>query len=202
MTDNIEIEKKPVPRLDRMHKDQINECPIGRYEGPIRLIRSEAELPDAVRILEKETLLGFDTETRPAFRKGESYPPAILQLAGANEVFIFQLKFLRLPRLLLAILENPNIIKSGVSIAHDLSELRKMAPFEPAGFIDIGNLAREKGIQNHGLRGLAAVMLGFRITKGAKTTNWNMDNLSPAQLQYAATDAWVGRKLYGKIRDF
>ncbi len=190
------------PRLDRMHKDEINEQPIGRYEGPIRLIRSADEVPEAVCILEKEAVLGFDTETKPAFRVGESYPPAILQLAGANEVFIFQLKFLGLPRQLISILENPNIIKAGVSLEYDVRELRKMAQFEPAGFLDIGNLAKTKGIQNHGLRGLAAVMLGFRITKGAKTSNWNANDLSPAQIRYAATDAWVGRELYGKITDF
>lgn len=195
-----ELEPQVNSGWKRMEKDEINERPIGRYEGKISLIRSEDELHDAVRILEKESLLGFDTETRPSYRVGESYPPALLQLAGANEVFIFQLKFTGLPRPLLDILANPNIIKAGVSLGHDIKELRSVAEFEPAGFVDIGNVAKDIGIQNHGLRGLAAVLLGFRITKSAKTTNWSRDDFTQGQIQYAATDAWVGRELYKEIQ--
>jgi ribonuclease D len=183
-----------------MQKDEINECPIRRYEGKVHLIRSASELPGAVSQLEKEGILGFDTETRPAYRKGESYPPALLQLAGENEVFIFQLRFTGLPHPLLGILSNPNIIKAGVSLNYDIRELRNLAQFEPGGFVDIGELAKKNGIQNHGLRGLAAVLLGFRISKSAKTTNWDRSELMPAQILYAATDAWVGRELYMEMQ--
>jgi ribonuclease D len=62
--------------------------------------------------------------------------------------------------------------------------------------MDLGNIAKKAGIKNHGLRGLAAVLLGLRISKGAQTTNWARDVLTRQQIQYAATDAWVGRKLY------
>jgi len=205
MIDNIESPetKHQVKSVwKRMEKDEINEHPIGRYEGKINLIRTEPEFLEAVRLLEKEILLGFDTETRPSYRVGESYPPALLQLAGANEVFIFQLKFTGLPRPLLNILANPSIIKAGVSLSHDLKELRSVAEFEPAGFVDIGNAAKDIGIQNHGLRGLAAVLLGFRITKSAKTTNWSRDEFTQGQIQYAATDAWVGRELYKEIQKY
>jgi ribonuclease D len=153
-------------------------------------------LSEAVRLLEQESILGFDTETRPAYRKGESYPPALLQLAGANEVFIFQLKFTGLPRLLIGILSNPDIVKAGVSLNYDIAELKNVVQFEPAGFVDIATLAKKHGIQNHGLRGLAAVLLGFRISKSAKTSNWASNELTPSQIIYAATDAWVGRELY------
>ncbi len=185
---------------ERMQKDEINERPIRRYEGKIHLIRSASELPAAVSQLEKESILGFDTETRPAYRKGESYPPALLQLAGENEVYIFQLRFTGLPGPLLGILANPNIIKAGVSLNYDIRELRNMAQFEPGGFVDIGELAKKNGIQNHGLRGLAAVLLGFRISKSAKTTNWDRSELMQGQILYAATDAWVGRELYKEMQ--
>jgi ribonuclease D len=142
------------------------------------------------------TLLGFDTETRPAYKKGESYLPSLLQLACADEVFIFQLKHLGLARPLRGILADPAIIKAGVSLDYDIRELKKLSRFKAAGFADLGNLARKAGIKNHGLRGLAAVFLGFRIPKGAQTTNWARDVLTPQQIQYAATDAWVGRRLY------
>ena len=184
----------------KMSKDEINQCPIGKYNGPIHVVRSEEELLKAVHQLENEEILGFDTETRPAFKKGESYSPALIQLAGQRNAFIFQLTHHKLSRPLLSILENPDIIKAGVSINYDISELRTVTEFEPAGFVDLGDMAKGIGIQNHGLRGLAAVLLGFRISKGACTSNWENKNLTRSQIIYAATDAWVGRELYIKLK--
>ena len=184
----------------RMTKDEIMECPIRRYEGPVHVICSKDKLSSAVRRLKKEAILGFDTETKPTYKKGGSHPPALLQLASENDVFVFQLKHLRLPKSLLEILANPNIIKAGVSLDYDISELTKLARFEPAGFVDLGKLAKEIGMKNHGLRGLAAVVLEFRIPKTARTSNWARNTLTPAQIKYAATDAWVGRELYKKIQ--
>ncbi len=186
-------------RRERMGKDEINECPMRSYDGPVHMIRSGNELSIAVSKLNKETLLGFDTETKPAHRKGESYSPALVQLAGENEVFIFQIKYLGLPKPLLDILSNPGIIKAGVSLDFDISELAKVAPFKSAGFVDIADLAKKLGIQNHGLRGLAAVLLGFRISKTCRTSNWEKSDLTQSQIRYAASDAWVGRELYKEI---
>ncbi|MGV1099298.1 3'-5' exonuclease [Thiovibrio sp. JS02] len=185
------------PGFDRpMTREEINLCPIGKWEGPIRLIRNREELSEALERLAGESLLGFDTETRPAYTKGVSYPPSLLQLAGAEEVFIFRLKHLGLAGPLRELLANPAVTKAGVSLAYDLRELGKLSSFTPAGFADLGLLARKAGIKNHGLRGLAAVLLGFRVSKGAQTTNWAKDELTPQQIRYAATDAWVGRQLY------
>ena len=184
----------------RMSKEEIMKFPIRRYEGPVHVIRSQEKLSRAVQQLRKEAILGFDTETRPAYKKGRKHPPALLQLASKNDVFVFQLKHLRLPKSLRKILANPNIIKAGVSLDYDIRELTKLARFEPAGFVDLGKLAKEIGMKNHGLRGLAAVVLGFRIPKTVRTSNWAKDTLTPAQIKYAATDAWIGRELYKKIK--
>ncbi len=183
----------------RMTKEEINACPMQRWEGVTHVIRTPEELGRAVRALAQESVLGFDTETRPAYHKGESYLPSLLQLAGENEVYLFQLKHLGLPAPLREILADPKVVKAGVALAYDLQELHKLAPFRPAGFVDLGTLAKKAEIKNHGLRGLAAVLLGFRIPKGAQTSNWARDVLAPAQIQYAATDAWVGRELYLKL---
>ena len=183
----------------RMTKEEINTCPVRRWEGAVHVVRTPAELSQAVRALAEETILGFDTEPRPAYHKGESYLPSLLQLAGENEVFLFQLKHLGLPEPLREILANSKVVKAGVALAYDLQELHKLARFRPAGFVDLGSLAEEAEIKNHGLRGLAAVLLGFRIAKGAQTSNWARDVLDPIQIRYAATDAWVGRELYLKL---
>jgi ribonuclease D len=185
------------PGFDRrMSKDEINTCPIKRWTGPISVVRDRDQLTAAMHKLSGQTLLGFDTETRPAYKKGESYLPSLLQLAGDEEIFIFQLKHLGLAGALREILSDPAITKAGVSLDYDISELNKLARFKAAGFADLSKLAKKAGVKNHGLRGLAAVYLGFRITKGAQTSNWARDVLTRQQIQYAATDAWVGRRLY------
>ncbi len=185
------------PGFDRrMSKDEINACPVGRWTGPVSVVRTKNELAVAMRKLAGHDLLGFDTETRPAYTKGESYLPSLLQLASDDEAFIFQFKQLGLAGPLCEILADPAIIKTGVSLDYDIRELKKISRFKAAGFVDIGERARKAGIKNHGLRGLAAVLLGFRIAKGAQTSNWARDELTRKQIQYAATDAWVGRKLY------
>jgi ribonuclease D len=185
------------PGFDRrMSKDEINACPIKRWTGRISVIRNRDELDAAMRKLAGHALLGFDTETRPAYNKGESYLPSLLQLASDNEAFIFQLKHLGLAKPLRKILADPAIIKAGVSLDYDIRELKKLSRFKAAGFMDLADLAKKKGIKNHGLRGLAAVLLGIRISKGVQTSNWSRDVLTRQQIQYAATDAWVGRRLY------
>ena len=180
----------------RMSKDEINACPIKRWTGRISVVRKKDELAAAMRKLAGHALLGFDTETRPAYKKGESYLPSLLQLASDDEVFIFQLKHLGLARPLRKILADSAIIKAGVSLDYDIRELKKLSHFKAGGFMDLADLAKKEGIKNHGLRGLAAVLLGIRISKGAQTSNWSRDVLTRQQIQYAATDAWVGRRLY------
>lgn len=185
------------PGFDRkMTRDEINTHLVRKFEGPIRLVRTPEELALACAELEEQTVLGFDTETKPAFLKGQSFAPSVLQLAGPQVVYIIQLKRVGLPERLRALLANPAIVKAGVSLDYDIAELRKIAEFEAAGFIDLGLVAKKSGLKNHGLRGLAAVLLGFRISKGAQRSNWGQDELTPVQIDYAATDAWVGRELY------
>lgn len=185
----------------RMSKEEINACPMAQWRGEVSVVRTGPELRAALARLAGQTLLGFDTETRPAYKVGESYLPSLLQLAGETEVFIFQLKPLGLAEPLRELLADPTIIKAGVSLDYDIRELKKLAHFPAAGFVDLGELAKRRGIKNHGLRGLAAVLLGFRISKGAQTSNWAAETLAPHQIQYAATDAWVGRQLYLALKE-
>ncbi len=185
------------PGFDRrMSKDEINACKLVRWTGPVHVIKTKKELTEAVAKLAGHTLLGFDTETRPAHVKGESYSPSLLQLASEKEVFLFQLKHLGLMKALRKILADPAIIKAGVGLDFDIKELKKLASFKAAGFVDLASLAKKAGIKNHGLRGLASVLLGCRISKGAQTSNWAKDILTPQQIRYAATDAWIGRKIF------
>ena len=183
----------------RMTKDEINTRPLRKYQGCIHVIKNSQQVEQAVKALEKERLLGFDTETRPSFRAGQHYLPSVLQLCGKDAAYIFQLRHCRLRKALCGLLANPEIVKAGVALDYDVQELNKLTPFEAAGFVDVGEWAKQAGCMNHGLRGLAALLLGFRVSKKSQTSNWSQRTLTQAQIEYAATDAWVGRELYTRL---
>ncbi len=185
---------------EKLEKQEINALPLEAYVGEIFVINTFRDVKSSCDLLQKEKILGFDTETRPAFQKGEHHFPSLIQLAGENAVFIFQLPQIGFCKPIKSILSNSNILKCGVAIEYDLSELNRLSNFVPRGFVDLGELARKAFIPHHGLRGLTAYFLHFRISKQAQTTNWNVKSLSKKQISYAATDAWVGRKLYFKFQ--
>ena len=195
-------DRQPLPppaMAARISKEDINLLPLGSWEGPVVVVQRVDDLEPALARLTSADLLGFDTETRPAFRKGQSFPPSLLQLATADEVFLFQLNRVGLPGGLLKLLSDPDILKAGVGLDFDLKSLQDLRPFQPRGFVDLARVARQKGIRNNGLRGLAAAVCGIRISKSARTTNWANDLLTPQQIRYAATDAWIGRELFLRL---
>jgi ribonuclease D len=182
-------------------RGDVNELPIRRYEGSVRLIESPEDLKGAMADIRQESVVGLDTETRPSFRKGESHLPCLVQVATARAVYLFPLQRLDCSRELAELLADPLIIKAGVSLAHDLRQLKLVFPFEQASVVDLGDAARHGGIGQSGVRNLAANFLGFRIPKGNRTSNWAARHLKPAQITYAATDAWVCRELYLRFKE-
>jgi ribonuclease D len=180
----------------KITKEEINALPMRAYEGPVVLVESDDQLEPAIAALRKECVLGFDTETRPSFKRGQVYPAALLQLGAAETVYLFQLLKLEKIDPLWDLLGDPQIIKAGVAIADDIKKLQERQAFQPAGFKEIANYTQAAGILNTGLRSLAGLLLNFRISKRAQVSNWARDDLSEAQIQYAATDAWVSRQLY------
>ena len=184
-----------------LSKEEINELPIYRYGGEIVQVDDAAGLHAAIERLRREKVLGFDTETRPSFRKGTSHQPALIQLACGDAVFLFLLRKLPLGPDLAALLADPAIIKAGVAIRDDMNFLRALYPFTPGGTVDLSDLARKNGLKVYGLRPLAACLLQARISKSARCSNWNNSELTEQQISYAATDAWVSRAIYLRMRE-
>jgi ribonuclease D len=149
----------------------------------------------------QESVLGFDTETRPAFRPGESYLPSIAQFATARAVYLLQVQQQDLFGAIREILSSEKIIKVGVSVTDDVRNLKKVFEFDERSVMDLGQVARRHGLEQTGVRNLAGIFLGSRIPKGAKATNWAARRLTPQQVAYAATDAWACRELYLRFRE-
>jgi ribonuclease D len=185
----------------KLRSEEINVLPMVRYEGEVRLVRSASELDAALDLLAREELLGFDTETRPSFRKGRINQPSLIQFAASDRIFLMQLAFVPFGEGLAALLSNDKILKVGVGIWDDLRELAKLHPFEGANAVDLGDLARSLKLPTQGLRNMTANLMGRRISKGPRCSNWSLSDLSPRQIAYAATDAWIGRELYLKMRE-
>jgi len=191
----------PPPRFARtISAEEMAALPIRRYEGEVHVVASPAALEHALADIRAERVLGFDTETRPVFRKGESHPPSLAQLATARAVYLLALQRLDCSAALGEILAAHAIVKIGVGLAEDMRQLKLFFAAgegsNPASFLDAGALARRHGVKQTGLRNLAGIFLGFRVPKGKRTSNWAAVRLSPAQIAYAATDAWVCRELF------
>ncbi len=182
----------------RLSSEEINALPLVRYEGPLTVINSPMLLEKSLPELRSERVLGFDTETKPNFRKGNVHLPSLLQLATAEHVYIIQLDRVPMDELV-AILSDQAQIKCGVAIGEDMRTLGLRYPFTPAGHVDLSSIAAMNNIANLGLRSLVACFFNERISKGPQCSNWSAASLSQRQVIYAATDAWMGRRLYMRM---
>ena len=183
-------------KYKKLSKNEINSLPQIKFNGDVEVLSSNDNVQAAINYLMNYDLIGFDTETKPTFVKGPLNPPSIMQLACIDKVYIFQLDNESLYKKLFPILSNENITKCGVSVDRDLIELMYLSPFDPLSFVDLGNIARDNDVPHHGLRGLVAMFLKHRISKGAQISDWSKTVLSPSQITYAATDAWISLKLF------
>lgn len=183
----------------KLTRDQVNSFPIRAWDGEVTVARDPETAEAAFAKFADAEVVGFDTETRPAFRKGQFFLPSLLQLATEESACVIQLDQIRDDALVCDFLARPFPLKVGVSLQDDVADLRRRQNFDPAGFLDLGDVARSAGLQTHGLRNLAANLLGFRISKSAQTSNWAAKQLTDKQIRYAATDAWVGFLLFRRM---
>jgi ribonuclease D len=179
-------------------RDALADLPLARFEGKIHIIESVESMVEHLPRLLGEELLGFDTETRPAFRRGERYRPALVQLACSRDAYIFRLNPLGgLPKPLVELLQIRRPLKVGIGLAQDIAALRGWGEItcSQGALLDLVPLAQKLGFPRPNLRTLAAELLGIRVSKKARLTNWENPKLTEAQIHYAAVDAWISREL-------
>lgn len=188
------------PFPERMDKETLRNLPLLGFSGRIELVADDARLDQALEELRPVSVVGFDTESKPTFRReDEVRPPALLQLATGARAWLFQLRPLTRHAELFDLLADPEIKKVGVAPHDDIKGLNRIAEFKPASFVDLSDLAAKRGIITTGLRNLAGLFLNGRISKAAQVSNWEQNPLTRKQIQYAATDAWVSLRIYEEL---
>lgn len=180
--------------------DEINNLPLKSFHGKITLITESKDLQKAFKEIQEHEVVGFDTETKPAFVKGQIHKVSLLQLAIPNKVFLIRLNMTGFDDEVIKFLENERVLKAGVGIRDDIKFLHRLGKFTAGGFTELSTMAREAGLEVESVKKLAALLLGFRISKGAQTSNWEAATLNEKQIMYAATDAWVCLEIYKKLR--
>jgi ribonuclease D len=195
----LQEEKMELSTTNRISKEYINSLPIIRFDGDVVMVTSEQQADDVLKSLMEEPWVGFDTESKPSFTKGTLYPVSLVQFSTQDTAYLLQLKKTGFTDRLVELLENKHIKKIGVGIKADIVKLQELRPFIPGGFVDLSELASEKGIIQVGVRGLTARYLHHRLPKTAQKTNWARSELTMKQQIYAASDAWICLQIYPLI---
>ncbi|MDR2562956.1 MAG: 3'-5' exonuclease domain-containing protein 2 [Prevotellaceae bacterium] len=173
--------------------------PKAVFSGKIFVINDARQAEEAVERLSQYPTLGFDTETKPTFSKGQRHKVALLQLSANDCAYLFRLHHTGLPKVVIDLLENESVEKIGAAIRDDLKALKKIRNFEPKGFVDLQDVVATHGIEEKSVRKMAAIVLNIRISKSQQLSNWENDDLSEQQQLYAATDAWVCLKIHDTL---
>ncbi len=183
----------------KITNEQMFGLPVIAFPGPIRVVDTERAIERACEELRQAGVIGFDTETRPSFRAGVVYRVALLQLSTREAAYLFRLNRIPLARPILALLEDEKVTKVGAAIRGDLRALHDLRHFRERGFVDLQQLAPQWGIEEKSVRKLSAIVLGQRVSKAQRLSNWEAQTLTAKQQLYAATDAWVCVRIYDRL---
>ncbi|SNS82959.1 3'-5' exonuclease [Ekhidna lutea] len=185
---------------EHITKEDMRALPLLAFEGKIHVIDTKEECIKAVDELRKFDVLGFDTEKKPTFVKGEYNHTAMVQLSTMEDAYLFRLNNMGYPTSLFDFMADPSILKLGISIDDDLKDLIRARKFKPKNFTDLNDVVRELGVKHMGVKKLAAVFLESRISKNQQVSNWEAETLSPPQQKYAATDAWICLAIHEEMK--
>ncbi|MCC8143106.1 MAG: 3'-5' exonuclease domain-containing protein 2 [Tannerellaceae bacterium] len=180
-------------------KAELNVLPVEEYPGRIIVIDTEEDAIKAVDYLSSFDKVGFDTETRPSFKKGRYYKIALMQLATEECCFLFRLNRINIPPSLASFLTSKQTLKIGLSLRDDFGALRKRTAITPANFLDLQNYVGGFGIEDASLQKIYAILFQKKISKGQRLSNWEADTLTESQKKYAALDAWACLHIYNEL---
>ena len=186
--------------IAKISNEQTALLPAVEFRGEIRIVEHERDIAAACKTLAEQPVIGFDTETRPSFRPGVTFRVSLLQLSTPTVCYLFRLNKIPLAKPILQLLEDRRVLKIGADVAGDLRSLRQIRHFRDGGFVDLQGIAPEWGIGEKSLRKLSAIVLGRRVSKAQRLSNWEAAQLTEKQMRYAATDAWICPEIYRTLQ--
>ena len=182
-------------------KERLASLQAANYNGDIKIIDKPEQVKEAVEDIRRSRIIGFDTETRPSFKKGQHYRMSLIQLCTPDCCYLFRVNLIGFPPELMELLEDPELLKVGLSIKDDFHNLRKIVDIEPQGFIDLQNYVKNFKIADNSLSRLYGILFDERISKGQRLTNWETPELTESQKRYAALDAFACISIYNKLSE-
>ena len=182
--------------LTRISKEAMAALAPEVYKGRIVTVQTRAEAIKAINYLKDCKLVGFDTETKPSYKKGDLHNVALMQLSSENVCFLIRINRIGIIPELKDFLENPDIVKIGLSTKDDFHVLNRLVPLQPKGFVELQQLVKEHGIGEGSLTKIYSILFGKRISKRQRLTNWEAMELTESQKRYAALDAWACLRIY------
>ena len=184
-----------------MTKEQLAELPKETFNGRIIVVDHQEEVAAAVIYLSNHKAIGFDTETKPSFKRGQNHKVALMQLATDEVCYLFRLNRIGYPKELVQLMSNPDIKKIGLSLRDDFAAIRQRSVRKPENFIDLQLFVDKFGIDDNSLQKIYALLFGKKISKSQRLSNWEAPQLTPAQQAYAAIDAWACLRIYNHLVD-
>jgi ribonuclease D len=153
--------------------------------------------------LAAQSHVGFDTESKPTFTRGErSEGPHVLQFATLEHAYIFQLHVPQAAAAVAALLESSRLTKVGFGLDGDRTQIRARLQIEPMALLDLDTVFRDLGYRKSvGLKAAVAIVFNRRFSKSKRigTSNWSHRQLDERQLLYAANDAYAAMRVYAAI---
>ena len=180
-------------------KEEIRELPVETFEGEIIVIDRVEDVANAVDYLKQFEVIGFDTETKPVFKKNVSHKVALMQLSTMDKCFLFRLNRIKYPDELDELICSKDVVKVGLSLQDDFAALRKRSDCSPLNFRDLQNIVQDYGIKDLSLQKIYAILFNKKIAKNQRLSNWEADTLKESQQMYAAIDAWACLKIYNHL---
>lgn len=185
--------------IKKISDEEVKLLPKVCFDGEIEIIEDFSEQNRVADYLLKHRVIGFDTESRASFKKGVNNSIALLQLSAAGKAFLIRVNKVKLSQGIIKLLQSPSHIKVGVALRDDIKELRSISNFEPKGFFDLQRVMGDFQIGELGLKKISAIVLGVQISKAQRLSNWEATTLTESQIQYAATDAWIGEEIFNHL---
>ncbi len=184
----------------KIDKTELAEMPKVEFTGAIKIIDTVEKADAAIAELSQYSVVGFDTETKPSFKRGITNKVSLLQLATDEAAYLFRLHLIGITDSIVDFLQNERILKIGISVRDDFQALRKKREIEPKGFVEIQEIAARMGIDDRSLQKIYALLFRERISKSQRLSNWELETLTESQMQYAAIDAWATIKIYRYLK--